>query len=161
GVLIEPGSAESLDLRNASVLELRDISRPQFAYQEPFRSHIEFVRSEFGSDYWSRASGRQAAFSWPSLVRVGPEALRLNGQSSGAEGDTGLSGPKRYLWDERENRQLWHFNVSESSFRDQTPVYSELMQFLTQEGDVRALKGPDARAALQPKFSRASLFTFM
>jgi hypothetical protein len=160
GVLIETGSAAELNFSNATVIELRDISRPHLAYQEPFRSHVEFAPAEFGNTYWALAGGGRA-FNWLSLVRVGPEALRLFGQSSGAEGDTGLSGPKRYLWDERENKQSWRFNVAETRHRDQTPVFGDLLLFLTQEGDALSLAGPDARTAMEPKFSRASMFTFM
>jgi hypothetical protein len=159
GVLIERGFGGGLNIKDASVLELRDISRPHLAYQEPFRSHVEFVQPWFGNPYWSRAGGREAAFNWPSLVRVGPEALRLNVKSGGSSGDTGLSSPKRYLWDERENRQPWYFNSAESGGSD--PVMGVLMELLTQDGNVLKLAGADARPALQPKFSRASLFSFM
>ncbi|MBV6486918.1 MAG: hypothetical protein GHHEDOFH_00855 [Pseudorhodoplanes sp.] len=161
GVLIETGIGEELNIRDATVLELRDISRPQFAYQEPFRSHVEFVQPEFGSSFWSRMGGRDAAFNWPSFIRVGPEALRINAKSTGSQGDTGLSSPKRYLWDDRENQQPWYFNAAENVAPDQTPVYGVLMDLITQDGNVVQLFGPDARPALQPKFSRASLFTFM
>src|SRR5205085_756690 len=82
GVLIETGTSEELDFKNASILELRDISRPEFAYQQPFRSHLEFAPAEFGSAFHARAGG--GGFNWPSLVRVGPEALRLFEKSNGA-----------------------------------------------------------------------------
>ena len=43
------------------------------------------------------AAGR--AFAWPTIVQVGPEATRLASLSAAA-GATGLSEPKRYLWDD-------------------------------------------------------------
>jgi hypothetical protein len=161
GVLIEIEESGDLSIDHATVLELRDLSRPEFAYQEPFRSHIEFVRPEFGSAFWSAEGGREHALHWPSWVRVGPEALRLNGKSAGAEGDTGLSGPKRYLWDERENRQAWYFNVAEAGGSTQTPVSGELLLFLTQAGEPIEWAGAGALPALHPRFSRASLFMFL
>ena len=161
GVLIETGAGSGLNIKDATVLELRDISRPHLAYNEPFRSHVEFIEPWFGNPFYNLASGREAAFTWPSLVRVGPEALRHNSKSSGSQGDTGLSSPKRYLWDEAENRQPWYFNRTESSSPDPKPVIGPLMELLTQDGRVLELAGPDARPALQPKFSRASLFTFL
>jgi hypothetical protein len=161
GILIETGNVETLDIKNASILELRDLSQPEFSYQEPFRSHVEFAPAEFGSVFWSKNGGGRFNFKWPSLVRVGPEALRLYDKSSGAEGDTGISGPKRYIWDERENRQPWRFNVSESRHREQSAVFGDLMLLLTQDGERLKTAGPAARAALDPKFSRASLFTLM
>lgn len=162
GVLIETGAEDELDIENAaSVLELRDISRPELAYREPFRSHVEFAPAEFGSAHRSRESGRPGIFKWPSWVRVGPEALRLCDKSSGAEGDTGISGPKRYIWDERENRQPWRFNVAESRLRSNSKVYGDLMLLVTNDGQPLKSAGPKASPALDPKFSRASLFTFM
>jgi hypothetical protein len=161
GILIETGMAEGLNIENASILELRDLSRPEFSYQEPFRSHVEFVAAEFGSAYRAAEGGARGGFKWPSLVRVGPEALRLYDKNSGAEGDTGLSGPKRYIWDERENWQPWRFNVSESRERDAKNVFGDLTLLLTQEGDLLKKAGKTAKRALIPKFSRASLFTFM
>lgn len=161
GVLIERGVGADLNIRDATVLELRDLSRPQLVYQEPFRSHLEFVEPWFGNPRFNLASGRRSAFVWPSFVRVGPEALRLNGQSSGSQGDTGLSSPKRYLWDIRANPQPWYFNRTESISTEAKPVIGVIMPLLTQEGDVVELVGGDAEPALQPRFSRASLFTFM
>ncbi len=161
GVLIESAPREYLDLSRARVLELRDLSRPEFAYAEPFRSHCEFAKPDFGIDFWSRDSGRTNGFKWPSFVRVGPEAQRLNGKSSGAEGDTGLSSPKRYLWDERENRQPWYFNSAERDPAVQAPVVGDITPHVTNLGDLLEHAGPGARVGMQPKFSRASLFTFM
>jgi hypothetical protein len=161
GVLIETQEPGDLSIGHATVLELRDLSRPQFAYQEPFRSHVEFARPEFGSAFWSAEGGREHALHWPSWVRAGPEALRLNGRSAGAEGDTGLSGPKRYLWDERENRQAWYFNVAEAGGSPQTPVGGGLLMFLTQGGEPLEWAGAGALPALHPRFSRASVFMFL
>ena len=161
GILIETGMTEGLKIENAAVLELRDLSRPELAYQDPFRSHVEFAPAEFGNVYRTTEGGGRGMFKWPSLVRVGPEALRLYDKNSGAEGDTGLSGPKRYIWDERENWQPWRFNVSEFRNREAMNVYGDLTLLLSQDGNLLKNSGPNARRALSPKFSRASLFTFM
>jgi len=160
GVLIERAYGGGLSIKDATVLELRDISRPHLAYDEPFRSRVEFVEPWFGNPYYDLASGRDLAFNWPSLVRVGPEALRLNGRSSGSLGDTGLSSPKRYLWDEGENRQPWYFNRTEANSNEPKPVIGPITELLTQNGNFIDFE-PDGRGALQPKFSRASLFSFL
>ena len=74
---------------------------------------MEFVDATFGNDTLSRRSGRQTpAFAWPSAVRIGPEAARLATQAVCAEGTTGMSSPKRYLWDERPWQQTWRYNTS-------------------------------------------------
>ena len=160
GVLIETVGGGGLNIKDATVLELRDISRPHLACDEPFRSRIEFVEPWFGNPFYDVSSGRDLAFHWPSLVRVGPEALRLNGRSSGSLGDTGLSSPKRYLWDERENRQPWYFNRTEASSNEPKPVVGPIMVLLTQDGTFIDFAS-DAKEAMQPKFSRASLFSFL
>jgi hypothetical protein len=161
GVLIETGAGDELDIENAaSVLQLRDLSKPELSYREPFRSHVEFAPAEFGNTYRSRESGRNGIFKWPSWVRVGPEALRLCDKSSGAEGDTGISGPKRYIWDERENRQPWLFNIAESRLKHNSKVFGDLMLLVTDDGEP-IKSGANSSPALDPKFSRASLFTFM
>lgn len=161
GVLVESAPGAKFDLKKSMVLELRDISRPERSYREPFRSRCEFARADFGSEYWTTFGGRPQAFKWPSLVRVGPEAMRLHGKRSGAEGDTGLSGPKRYIWDDAKHDQQWHFNVAESEERQKTPVFGEIMVNITNTGDFLDFAGPSARGAFEPKFSRASIFTFM
>lgn len=161
GVLVERSGGSGLNINDATVLELRDLSRPQLAYNEPFRSHVEFVEPYFGNPYYDKRSGRERAFSWPSLVRIGPEALRLHAKSSGAVGDTGLSSPKRYLWDDRENLQPWFFNRTEVRASEPKPVIGAILELVTSDGTPIRHAGEEARPALQPKFSRAALFTFM
>ena len=83
------------------MLELRDLGRPERVYREPFESRIEFSQASFGKEHVARRAGRGRSFVWPSLVRVGPEALRIVGDTQGTETTTGMSSPKRYLWDDR------------------------------------------------------------
>lgn len=112
GMLIEthPDSPAG-DISKAAKLELRDLSDPVQVYTDPFESRIEFNRASFGKDDISRDSGRPTAFTWPTVVRIGPEAQRLAGRRRGSEGATGLSSsPKRYLWDDDPRRDSWRFN---------------------------------------------------
>jgi len=160
GLLIEDPAQEGLTLRDAAILELRDLTQPHRVYNDPFPSHVEFRRADFGDESLSRDSGRDAAMRWPSLVRVGPEAVRLAAHRYGTEGLTGLSAPKRYLWDEDPTDQVWLFNAAEhrrSGFDG--PVYdADICNLINSSGDV--LVGGES-AALDAHFSRASLFTFM
>jgi len=111
GLLIEAAPDQlGVDITQAVKLQLRDLSRPDFVYSDPFDSRIEFSRASFGRDHLSLRSGRAEAFSWPTIVRVGPEAVRLASLRRGSEGATGLSGPKRYLWDDDPRRDSWRFN---------------------------------------------------
>ena len=106
GILVETLPQRPTNLNDSYLLELRDLDQPQNVYAEPFETRVEFVDALFGNDALSRRSGRQTpAFAWPSAVRIGPEAARLATQAVCAEGSTGMSSPKRYLWDERPWQQ--------------------------------------------------------
>lgn len=156
GVLIESPESEGLNLTDARTLELRDLSTPCHIYDEPFRSHAEFHRIDFGDARLARDSGR-AGFDWASLVRVGPEAVRLDGMRFGAEGPSGISGPKRYLWDDQPARQPWVFNSAMTNDAS-VPVFGTVTDHITAHGD---LKGPEDGETIDPLFSRSSLFTFL
>jgi hypothetical protein len=163
GILIEsdPDSSDRLDLARSFVLALRDLSRPTDVHRLPFESRVEFARASFGKDGISRLSGRPSAFFWPSFVRIGPEAVRLSVGASGTEGATGMSSPKRYLWDERPLNQVWRFRLGEDRGAPEPQVSGPLLAFVTESGDVLRQLKPNAIAAIRPKFSRSSLFTFL
>ena len=111
GILIETHpDGSGADINRAEKVTLRDLSEPTRIYTDPFESRIEFNRASFGKNDISFASGRPTAFSWPTVVRIGPEAQRLAGLRRGSEGATGLSSPKRYLWDDDPRRDSWRFN---------------------------------------------------
>lgn len=163
GVLIEdqPGSDE-IDLSQSYPLELRDLGLPCRVYSDPFESRIEFSRAEFGYAELNRGAGRGTAFNWGSLVRVGPEAVRLAGAAAGNEGATGMSSPKRYLWDKEEARLPWRFNGRSSETGALEPMVSgNLLRYLTDGGDVLSMRRRKERPAMTPLFSRSSLFTLM
>jgi hypothetical protein len=158
GVLIESSGGANFDLNLARPLELRDLTEPTQVYDRPFASHTEFARAEFGN---ARRTPGLSSFAWPTAVRVGPEAIRLNSLSTGAEGRTGLSAPKRYLWDTRESLQQWYFNHANQARRTAPdPVGGPIMTRVTESGEVRSLASGETFSAVTPKFSRASIFTF-
>jgi hypothetical protein len=161
GIIIEEHPGQGLNLSDSYELTLRDLSRPECTYNKPFDSRVEFTRASFGRDAISRRSGRASAFSWASPVRVGPEAVRLAGARLGNEGATGLSSPKRYLWDDRPTTQGWRFNGrAVDGVTTDPPVGGMFMTLVTEDGNVlRHRRGgqPAARA----RFSRSSIFTLM
>lgn len=111
GLLVEADAGDlGADITKAVKLRLRDLSNPVQVYSDPFASRIEFSRASFGRDHLSLRSGLGDRFSWPSIVRVGPEAERLAGRRRGSEGASGLSSPKRYLWDDDPRPDSWRFN---------------------------------------------------
>ncbi len=141
-------------------LPLRDLTEPWRVHAGIFSSRLEFARADFGKEALSRWSGRTNAFYWPSLVRVGAEAVSLAARQQGADDLTGVSAPTRYLWDERPGRTLWRFSPGKDGAGRRGPLVSgPQLALLTEQGDVL---GPNERrgSATKPWFSRSSLMTF-
>ena len=111
GLLIETHPDQlSADVTQAVKLQLRDLTRPEMVYSEPFDSRLEFSRASFG---WDDLSFLQRALRRVRLAHGRPgraEAQRLSSQRRGSEGASGMSSPKRYLWDEDPRRDGWRFN---------------------------------------------------
>ena len=166
GVLIEEGHQTYLDLTESKPLELRDLTQPQFCYNQPFNSFVEFAEIEFGSSIHARRGGAINTFFWPSPLRVGQEAKNLIAGSKGVGGYTGISAPKRYLWDEDETIQQWYFNQGKNDIAESKIVVGKIMSRLTSSGDLltRILndKNKDnASPAIQANFSRSSMLSLM
>lgn len=177
GMLIERSKEGTLSLENSYVLELRDLSAPENRYGEPFSSNICFSKSKFGDpNDLSFMSGRETdPFDWPSLVRVGPEAERLASISRQEDGQTSMSSPKRYLWDEKPREQEWRYCADpqqENSYEE--PVNTGTFALCINDqgtptdhlGD-RSLKRnkifrtQSIMPVTQPRFSRSSVMMFM
>ena len=108
GILMEDSYEGEL---KTARLSLRDLNAPEQVYQDAFESRIEFSVPNFDYDGLSSISGRVDAFVWPSIVRTGREASRLAAMRKGNEGATGLSSPKRYIWnDEHLGKSEWCFS---------------------------------------------------
>lgn len=159
GMLMETSGDDPVDMNDSYRLELRDLSEPERVYDEPFPSRVEFVRGSFGDEKLSRRSGRTSAFLWPTATRVGYEAQTLSYYSHGTEGSTGLSGPKRYLWDTDLRHHPWRFNPGPDGFGgDSGPVTTgPFIGHLREDGEELAAGEPPAVSAL---FSRSSLMSF-
>ncbi|MEZ5728038.1 MAG: virulence factor SrfB [Burkholderiaceae bacterium] len=168
GLLIESDPEQlGVDITKAVKLQLRDLTHVEHVYQDPFPSRFEFARAQFGREHLSIDSGRASAFSWPTVVRVGVEAARLAGLRSGTEGASGLSSPKRYLWDEDPRRDSWRFNGREPGQSDFATgvMFTTLVNDL---GDPLHRLDPEVLddypdkgfPAIQAKYSRRNLTAF-
>lgn len=139
GLLIErfPNERE-VKLSNSMVLELRDLGQPETTYSKPFESHVELVAANFGREDLSRLSGRGSkAFFWPSPVRVGPEAARYRARAEGTEAISGMSSPKRYLWDNVSSNQDWKFNGALGNSKHvAAPIENAIFKCTNMMGDV-------------------------
>ncbi|MWD30184.1 virulence factor SrfB [Aquicoccus sp. SCR17] len=173
GILIErfPGEPR-VDLARSFPLEVRDLSRPEFLYSGLFESRVEFAEYRMGDERFASRSGRRNAFLWPSFVRIGPEAVGLIQQEEGTETASGLSSPKRYLWDDAATQQDWRFHHHYDPNNLPKAVRSA-MRHLNEAGDVleqvryeeqqrlRPRKQTQTNQAIRPRFSRSSMFGFM
>lgn len=172
GILVETHAQSATNLNDSYLLQLRDMSRPENIYTDPFETRVEFSEITFGNDALSLHSGRQwQAFVWPSPVRIGPEAGRLATLSRCEKGSTGMSSPKRYLWDERDWKRSWRFNTTteESPYVVRGPLASEINSSGTPlccMEDKEFTKNPvlraqDRESAFESEFTRSSLMMFL
>ena len=163
GILIEDHPQDNNGLRTRYELELRDLARPHQVYSEPFESRIEFAEAVFGKVDHSCHSGRNDAFVWPTIARVGPEATRLAARRRGTEGATGLSSPKRYLWDEDSYESGWRFNQAFNKAESEPlATAAPFADLINEAGDALfTLPEEEQFQVLIPRYSRSALMTFM
>ncbi|WP_282605702.1 virulence factor SrfB [Pelagibius sp. Alg239-R121] len=171
GILIETSQdGSAIDLNDSYTLALRDLSNPLYRYNRPFESRVEFCDARFGRG----RSARSRSFFWPSLVRVGPEAMRLTHYEQGTETISGLSSPKRYLWDDEPRNQDWRFHFFTPTTAEPLPLVARAVQNeMNEAGDVLdqiavevkkklRYKGESSLiGASRPRFSRSSTFGLM
>jgi hypothetical protein len=180
GILIErlPTALTKATLGDAMLLRLRDLARPHLTYSETFESHVELAQPSFGEDDLSEQC-RANAFLWPSIVRVGPEAVRLRDQAEGTEALSGLTSPKRYLFDITAQQQPWRFQqTSYDKLGGPPQLDTAVRNYVGPRGDVK--RQINAESSFYRKkltyqhekidisaypqrlsFSRSSMFTFM
>jgi hypothetical protein len=166
GLLIEAAGELGINLNDSYELALRDLSHPECVHAKPFESRVEFAQAWFGKNHLSRLGGRADAFVWPTMTRVGPEATRLAARRRGTEGNTGMSSPKRYLWDEEAQTREWRFNIAYAQDQTAMPAAAGPMaQLINQKGEPLHLVEPEADSAdhlpvFEPLYSRSSIMTF-
>ena len=178
GILIERiPNKDRVDLKDSYTLKLRDLQQPELLHSGAFESHVELFCPSFGDEDLSRRSGRTRAFFWPSAVRVGPEASRIREHQDGTEGYSGLSSPKRYLWDLRPVQQEWRFPKDQYIGEDDPSLGKRLRNLVNSSGETlsqikrnaslfkRVYDGGLPGDALQPaktmNFSRSSMYALM
>ena len=176
GMLVETLPQRQTNLNDSYLLQIRDLSQPDRTYTGPFATRIEFAEATFGNPRLSARSGRSTpAFVWPSVVRVGPEAARLAQHSVGAEGNTGMSSPKRYLWDDSPRAQQWRFNAWGTGSELEPPVTRGVfIQQINREGTPlccfddpglsprpKILRTQQPEVAFEAHFTRSSTMMFL
>jgi len=111
GLLIEEREEEGdIDFSYSYPLEIRDLEFPYKVTQKPFPMRCEFANTQFGE---FEIPGWEESFKWGSLLRIGEEADRLSRKKIKTFLKTGLSSPKRYLWDDNRAVEPWYFSNQE------------------------------------------------
>ena len=164
GLLAEFGAGRDsvgLGAQPPSLLRMREISRPERVSAEPFESRVEFNQADFGLSAHGRRSGRPSgkdAFWWPSPLRVGNEAAWLATQTEGRSGASGMSSPKRYVWDDTRRPRSWVNNESSKQVDGRVPpIAGPIPAMLTEDGRLRR-KQP---YSLKTSYSRGSIYMLM
>ncbi|MDX6042328.1 virulence factor SrfB [Scandinavium lactucae] len=163
GVIIEDHGDANDGLRQTAELQVRSLSEPQFLNAPLFTSRLEFSEARFGKQHFSVESGREDAFIWPSIVRVGDEARKLAMQRLGTEGNSGISSPRRYLWDETPTVQDWRFSQMNSrTQREPVAAAFPLAYLMNDDGQPLFTLPQDERMPVfSPQYSRSTLMTHM
>ena len=163
GVLIEDHGDANDGLRQTAELQVRSLSEPQFLNDPLFTSRLEFSEARFGKQHFSVESGRDDAFIWPSIVRVGDEARKLAMQRMGTEGNSGISSPRRYLWDETPVLHDWRFSqMNGKPQREPLATAFPLMNLMNDDGQpLFSLPQDDRLPVFSPQYSRSTLMTHM
>ena len=144
-----------------SELQLRDLSCPTREGYSLFSSELNFSPEPFGQRGHSAASGRLDAFQWGSLVRIGPEAQRLNAQSHHDLQPQGITCPRRYIWDDHPANVVW-FNACQSNQAQYSSIEHPLSLLLNDQGNLLDELSDIAKLPVfVPQFSRSTLFTFL
>ena len=139
------------------VLALRDLGTGE-VYGEPFDMRLCFKEERFGLETGSRQ------FHWPSILRLGREAMRhIYGSDrdlhDSEQYDTNHSSPKRYLWDTDPYEGQWKF-ITEKE-RVAGPSHSVYVEGLMQQFRSDGSFTPDpAEMGARAAYSRSSLMTF-
>jgi hypothetical protein len=158
GVLVEDHPQENNGLKQTNELQLRSLSAPHCVYNELFESRVEFAQASFGKPHLSYQSGRDDAFVWPSILRVGREAAQLALRREGTEGTTGISSPRRYLWDEERYAPGWRFNGQQEPMAAAAPLSS----LINDEGvPLSALPVDERLPVFAAHYSRSSVMALM
>ncbi|KNC93862.1 virulence factor SrfB [Trabulsiella odontotermitis] len=163
GVIIEDQGDANDGLRQTAELQVRSLTEPQYLNEPLFSSRIEFCEARFGKQHCSVESGRDDAFVWPSIVRVGDEARKLAMQRLGTDGYSGLSSPRRYLWDETPTVQDWRFSqINSKTQREPLATAFPLMNLMNDDGQpLYTLPPEDRLPVFSPQYSRSTLMTHM
>lgn len=142
-------------------LEMRNLGNPLETSQEAFDSRVTFLPSPWDKSVFPTATGD--SFQWPSLARMGREALDRALETPHRYQCT-VSGPKRYLWDDRQTDERWHFAQKIGQVGPNTgeyrPVFGRILKYLPEESGGRWLREDGPQTPADPRYAPRAMMMF-
>jgi hypothetical protein len=142
-------------------LEVRSLGNPLARSQEAFDSRITFMPSPWDKSVFPVATGE--SFQWPSVARMGREALDRALETPHRYQCT-LSGPKRYLWDDRQTDERWHFAQKIGQVAgangEHRPVFGRILKWLPEESGGTFLREDGPQTPADPRYAPRSMMLF-
>lgn len=145
-------------------LEVRNLSNPIETSQESFDSRITFLPSPWDKAVFPAATGD--SFQWPSIARMGREALDRALETPHRYQCT-LSGPKRYLWDDRQTDERWHFAQKIGQVApgpqgggEHRPVFGRILKYVPEESGGAFLREDGPQTPADPRYAPRSMMMF-
>ncbi len=149
---------DNSDFTKSSPLELQDFTTPVSngvlnKYRDSFDMRLAFREANFGGKFGLENSSQ---FVYPSMIRLGKEANRLihkaTNMNTGAEKTSTFSSPKRFLWDEKPQKQEWEF-VQLDGESSQLIYIEGISEQLNEDGTL-------GDGSIKTRYSRKALMTF-
>ncbi|MBX3230050.1 MAG: virulence factor SrfB [Labilithrix sp.] len=143
-------------------LEMRSLGNPLATSQEAFDSRITFLPSPWDKTVFPVATGE--SFQWPSVARMGREALDRALETPHRYQCT-LSGPKRYLWDDRLTDERWFFatkigQVAPGQGGEHRPVFGKILKYLPEESGGTFLREDGPQTPADPRYAPRAMMMF-
>lgn len=150
------------DFNKSSPLELQDFTVPVSKdgelnkHRDSFDMRLAFREADFGGNF-GLINSRQ--FIYPSMIRLGKEANKLIhkaiNMNTGYEKTTTFSSPKRFLWDNKAQKQEWEFVQLEGE--SSKPIY---IHGISEQLNIDGSLNTTGDGGVLNRYSRKALMTF-
>jgi hypothetical protein len=143
-------------------LEIRNLSNPLATSSESFDSRITFLPTPWDRSVSATATGE--SFQWPSVARMGREALDRALETPHRYQCT-LSGPKRYLWDDRQTDERWHFaqkigQIAPGDGGEYRPIFGRILKYVPEESGGTYLREDGPQTPADPRYAPRAMMMF-
>ncbi len=145
-------------------LEMRNLGNPLETRSDAIDSRITFLPSP-----WDKSSSPIAvgeSFAWPSVARMGLEALDRALETPHRYQCT-LSGPKRYLWDDRHTDERWHFAQKIGQVAapgdgsgEYRPVFGKILKYVPEDSGGIYLREDGPQTPADPRYAPRTMMLF-